>query len=105
MNKRPLSGTVGQSVRINDRGPFVAGPRIIDLSRAAAQRLGMPLQGQAAVRVRRIEPSEGDRRRLLSGKAASEPPPVTGKILDNLRGQFSAAGMSLTVESSVRPFR
>jgi rare lipoprotein A len=34
--------TSGRSiqVRINDRGPFVRG-RIIDLSRAAAQRLGI----------------------------------------------------------------
>jgi rare lipoprotein A len=37
-------------VRINDRGPFVRG-RIIDLSRAAAQRLGMIGAGVARVRV------------------------------------------------------
>lgn len=35
-------------VRINDRGPFVAG-RIIDLSRAAAERLGMIQRGVAQV--------------------------------------------------------
>ncbi|MBX7247758.1 MAG: septal ring lytic transglycosylase RlpA family protein [Caulobacteraceae bacterium] len=38
-------------VRINDRGPFVDG-RIVDLSRAAAQRLGFERQGVARVRVR-----------------------------------------------------
>ncbi|MEA1675147.1 septal ring lytic transglycosylase RlpA family protein [Nitrospirillum sp. BR 11163] len=37
-------------VRINDRGPFAAG-RIIDLSRRAAQLLGMEQQGTAKVRV------------------------------------------------------
>lgn len=38
-------------VRINDRGPFVAG-RIIDLSRRSAQDLGMDRAGTARVRVR-----------------------------------------------------
>ena len=38
-------------VRINDRGPFVDG-RIIDLSRAAADQLGMIRTGVARVRVR-----------------------------------------------------
>jgi rare lipoprotein A len=37
-------------VRINDRGPYVDG-RIIDLSRAAAERLDMTEDGTAPVRV------------------------------------------------------
>jgi len=37
-------------VRINDRGPF-AGARIIDLSKAAAGRIGMIHSGTAKVRV------------------------------------------------------
>lgn len=49
----------GQSVvlRVNDRGPF-ADPdrRIIDVSYAAALRLGMVGTGTAAVRVQAIEP-------------------------------------------------
>jgi rare lipoprotein A len=40
-------------VRINDRGPFVDG-RIIDLSRAAAEDLGMLRTGVARVRVRYV---------------------------------------------------
>lgn len=40
-------------VRINDRGPFVKG-RIIDLSRAAAEELGMLRAGVAKVEVRVI---------------------------------------------------
>jgi rare lipoprotein A len=42
----------GQSivVRINDRGPFGHG-RIIDLSRAAADQLGMRRDGMARVRL------------------------------------------------------
>ncbi|MFQ5704485.1 MAG: septal ring lytic transglycosylase RlpA family protein [Gemmatimonadales bacterium] len=38
------------AVRINDRGPFVAG-RIIDLSRAAAQAIGMVAAGTARVSI------------------------------------------------------
>ncbi|MDQ0437721.1 rare lipoprotein A [Kaistia dalseonensis] len=37
-------------VRINDRGPFVGG-RVIDVSRAAAQQLGMMSSGTAKVRI------------------------------------------------------
>ncbi|MGL4575941.1 MAG: septal ring lytic transglycosylase RlpA family protein [Burkholderiaceae bacterium] len=40
-------------VRVNDRGPF-AGGRIIDLSYAAAHRLGMITAGQAEVMVERV---------------------------------------------------
>lgn len=42
------------TVRINDRGPFVHG-RIIDLSHAAAQKLGMLRLGVVKVRVVRLE--------------------------------------------------
>ncbi|MHB0850445.1 septal ring lytic transglycosylase RlpA family protein [Stutzerimonas nitrititolerans] len=42
------------TVRINDRGPFVRG-RIIDLSRAAAERIGMIDQGVARVRIETLE--------------------------------------------------
>jgi len=38
-------------VRINDRGPFIPG-RILDLSRAAARKLGMIGDGTALVRLR-----------------------------------------------------
>jgi rare lipoprotein A len=41
-------------VRINDRGPFVRG-RIIDVSRAAADRLGMLSDGVVQVRVVKVD--------------------------------------------------
>lgn len=44
-------------VRVNDRGPFVEG-RIIDLSREAAEELGMLQKGLARVRVRYLGPAE-----------------------------------------------
>jgi rare lipoprotein A len=79
-------------VRVNDRGPFVKGARIIDLSRGAAELLGMRTQGQAPVRVRRIEPLERDRERLREGKPARELAPVSEQVRQNLRVQLSAAG-------------
>jgi rare lipoprotein A len=38
-------------VRINDRGPFVAG-RIIDVSKKAAKRIGLDKQGIATVKIK-----------------------------------------------------
>ena len=57
------------TVRINDRGPFVDG-RIIDLSRRAAQLLGVDRPGTARVRVRRVFPDGAE-------IAALAPPKVT----------------------------
>ncbi|WEK44078.1 MAG: septal ring lytic transglycosylase RlpA family protein [Candidatus Sphingomonas colombiensis] len=79
-------------VRINDRGPFLQKGRIIDLSRGAADRLGIKAQGQAAVRVRRIEPSEKDRERLRAGKAAGALEPLRQWELEALRTQFATGG-------------
>jgi rare lipoprotein A len=55
-------------VRVNDRGPF-AHNRVIDLSRRAAQLIGMEAAGVARVRVTRIYP-EG-------WEPAERPPPPT----------------------------
>ena len=41
-------------VKVNDRGPFVRG-RILDLSKAAAERLGMLGTGTAEVRIRAVD--------------------------------------------------
>ena len=79
-------------VRINDRGPFIKGPRIIDLSRGAAALLGVKAIGHAAVRVRAVDPSEKDRERLRHGRPAAELPPVSETVLLNLRAQLKAAG-------------
>ena len=43
-------------VRVNDRGPFLHG-RILDLSYAAAWKLGMVESGTAPVRIRALEPA------------------------------------------------
>jgi rare lipoprotein A len=54
-------------VRVNDRGPFVNG-RILDLSRRAAQLLGMEAKGTAAVRVQVLT----EESRVLAGKVKPE---------------------------------
>jgi rare lipoprotein A len=46
-------------VRVNDRGPFVGG-RVIDLSYAAAYRIGMVEKGVAPVHIRAVGPADGD---------------------------------------------
>ncbi len=77
-------------VRINDRGPFAQG-RIIDLSRGAAEQLGIRAQGHAAVRVRRVEPSEKDRERLRKGKPAASLERISEPDLQRLRTRMSAS--------------
>ena len=77
-------------VRVNDRGPFAGRGRIIDLSRGAAELLGIHDQGHAAVRVRRANPSERDRARLRKGKAAASLSPVTARELERLRARIPA---------------
>jgi len=54
-------------VRINDRGPFEKG-RIIDLSRAAAQVLGMLGTGVAQVEIERLSPPESASDLVLQNK-------------------------------------
>lgn len=80
-------------VRVNDRGPFSGRGRVIDLSRGAAEQLGMKAQGHVAVRVRAVEPPEKDRARLRKGKAAPERPRVPERTLVRLRAQMQAAGL------------
>lgn len=75
-------------VRVNDRGPFAGSGRIIDLSRGAAQQLGMIARGKALVRVRVVDPSEADKRRLREGKPARALPPLPAGELAALRMRF-----------------
>ena len=66
-------------VRINDRGPFVAG-RIIDLSRRSAQLLGVDKAGLANVRVRRVFP-DAPAKSPPAIAVASSAPPLPGVVL------------------------
>ena len=62
-------------VKVNDRGPF-HGPRVIDLSYSAAQKLGVVQKGTAMVEVRAIDPARpgSDPGPFLAGKTAGSTP-------------------------------
>lgn len=77
-----LSNGRSAIVRVNDRGPFVDS-RIIDLSRGAAEELGMLSQGVGRVRVRYVGPAPrggglGDANRRLQ-QASTPPAPERGR--------------------------
>lgn len=76
-------------VRVNDRGPFGEAARIIDLSKGAAEELGVRDRGKAAVRVRVVEPEEKDREALREGKRARPLPPIPERTLKSLQAQFA----------------
>lgn len=68
-------------VRVNDRGPF-HGDRLIDLSYAAATKLGYAKQGTAPVRIDAIDPVAWQRSKQASVpvayQPAHQPSPATG---------------------------
>ncbi len=82
-------------VRINDRGPFSA-KRIIDLSRAAAQKLGMIASGTARVRVtaldgaeqRQAPPAGATPAGIASSRTISAPMQQAQRAADPLTGLF-----------------
>ena len=57
-----LSNGKSVKVRVNDRGPFIAG-RIIDLSPRAASKIGMKERGLAQVRVEVLSVGDGSYKR------------------------------------------
>lgn len=74
-------------VRINDRGPF-ANDRLIDLSRGAAEQLGIIGAGAAPVRVRRVNPPEQDRALLRAQQRAAERLETPAALLMPLRAKL-----------------
>ena len=78
-------------VRLNDRGPFAAG-RLIDLSEAAAEELGIRRAGKAAVAVRLADPPDRDRRRLRRGRPAALRPDAAPATLAMLRQRLAGYG-------------
>jgi len=66
-------------VRVNDRGPFVAA-RILDVSRAAAEKLDMIVTGTAPVDIESVGETPGTERLTVSDSASTEelaPPPAS----------------------------
>ena len=75
-------------VRVNDRGPF-AHERIIDLSYAAAVRLGVHLKGTALVEVRALEPAAGEPPPPRAVTAATAAPAAPGRAFVQV-GSFAS---------------
>ena len=75
-------------VRVNDRGPMV-NDRLIDLSRGAAEQLGIK-GGVAGVRVRRTNPPMAERAQLRAGSAVPERIATPDSLLVILRNKLKA---------------
>ena len=61
-------------VRVNDRGPY-AGDTIVDLSYAAAQRVG--LLGKSAVRVEQVNPNDPELADVLLARMNVQDSPLS----------------------------
>jgi len=88
-NKRVL-------VRINDRGPFVKG-RIIDLSRRAAQEIGIEEIGTARVQLRLVKASQVGK---ISQQKAIDPLPKKNTILKREKVAVSEIRESVQLKST-----
>ena len=77
-------------VRVNDRGPFHS-DRIIDLSYAAAARIGIVNAGSGLVEVERIVPGPG----VSDTSARALPPPPSGPVVETAVIAREAAGLWL----------
>lgn len=95
-------------VRVNDRGPFLHS-RIIDLSYAAAVKLGYQKQGTARVRVERITRSDIAANRIPStsaGNAVLVAATAAAKKATSTRTTSSSSGNSVaTKTTTVQPER
>lgn len=84
-------------VRINDRGPFVEG-RVIDLSRAAADKIDMLLSGIALVRLEIVSLPDGQSEASLTKTEEVDPEgiPESYKIQVASFSKADNAGLCLT---------
>ncbi len=80
-------------VRVNDRGPFHAG-RIIDLSFAAATKLGFTKQGTARVEVQALTPEEGRGNSRRTRTARVESPRTTQASVERPRPTVADTSVS-----------
>jgi len=88
-------------VRVNDRGPMV-GDRLIDLSRGAAEQLGLT-DGVSAVRVRRTNPPVAERAQLRAGKPVPERIATPESLLAILRSKAKALPVPKAAVAAATP--
>ena len=89
-------------VRINDRGPF-ANDRLIDLSRGAAEQLGIIGEGAAPVRVRSVNPPEQDRALLRAHQRAAERLETPASLLTPLRAKLPGPTLTASAPEAATP--
>lgn len=94
-------------VKVNDRGPFIRG-RILDLSKAAAERLGMLGTGTAEVRIRAVDlndkpvsldPSEDRKNPYTIQVAALRDAQNVQRLREALEADFGAVTLQEAVSS------
>jgi rare lipoprotein A len=83
-------------VRVNDRGPFHDG-RVIDLSYAAAVKLGIVARGTGRVEVRALQPGDEDSRPRVA--AAARPPAAPVRTVATTAPAMPATGMDQLVQA------
>lgn len=90
-------------LRLNDRGPFVDG-RIIDLSRGAAEELGLLQQGVGRVRVRYLGPAPRQGGGVRGGvqTASAPPPPVSAPAAPPAAGIYWIQAGSFSERGNAR---
>lgn len=88
-------------VRVNDRGPMV-GDRLVDLSRGAAEQLGLT-DGVSAVRVRRTNPPAAERAQLRAGKPVPERIATPESLLAILRSKAKALPVPKAAVTAATP--
>ena len=86
-------------VRINDRGPFHPG-RVIDLSYAAAARIGMLATGSALVEVERLLPGEVDETLSVAASAPAQPTVKTEMVEREDAGLWLQVGAFASPEAA-----
>ncbi|MDR7135440.1 rare lipoprotein A [Lysobacter niastensis] len=82
-------------VRVNDRGPFHEG-RLIDLSYAAAVKLGITQRGTGRVEVRALAPGDDDKRYASADAPARPAKPATPSAMDTLVAAMPASATANT---------
>ena len=101
-----LDNGKSMELRVNDRGPFARG-RIIDLSRRAAQLLGLEIQGTARVKVE-ILSAESRRLAALAGTGGIERSPLVRTVPRAVIGTApvtAVTGPEPVVRVAARPMR
>lgn len=79
------------TVKVNDRGPFKDN-RVIDLSYAAALKLGVVVKGTAFVEIRALD---------ANGKPSSTPPPAVSTPLPQAAAPAVVAGAAAGIQPAV----